>query len=424
MVSIVIIVAVLGIYYMTRPSPTPETEENLFPVIMVAQYEHATFVGEPVTFNAKGSVDPDGTIERFIWYFGDGETSEGMTVRHSYQLPGFYTIYVEAIDNEGAKSNSLNVPKFLQVKRASITDFSLESPPVAIIASSTSLTKVDAEVVFDGSSSFHFRERNGEIQGYTGNIESWSWDFGDGETAEGMKVNHTYTTPGSYMASLKVKDKLVAKTNIVGRTVIVTPYTINYEGIIKKPDTITIAFDQPIHSHIDLLEISEIGVGRWVNLAISDMLLFYQPGAVEPTTEGGLAESYEISTDKKTYTFKLRKGIKFWDGTELKAEDVVYTWRRSIKLMTGKVWGALVGQAITGLEFGEPIPDSVLEEHIYATDEYTVVFKLPKPYGPFLTSVAYTGRGIMQKKAAIEAGSWFMGDTRDWTMVISYDGRR
>ncbi len=415
-IGVVLVVAIGGVWFLTRPGPTPPAE-NKAPVIIVAQNAHNAFTGETVGFSADGSIDSDGTIEEYIWYFGDGETGDGESVTHSYDLPGFYTVYVEAVDDDDAKSDSLRDPLFLTIKRTALTEVSLESPPVSLIAASKSLTEVNEAVTFDGSSSFHFRERNEEIQGYTGNVESWSWDFGDGETAEGKVVEHAYANPGSYMATLTVTDKLVGKTNIAGRTVVVTPDVVEYEGVIKNPDTITVRYNQPLPSHIDLLEASEVGVGRWMCLALSDMLLFYQPGAVEPTTEGGLAETYEISSDKKTYTFKLREGIKFWDGTELKAEDVVYTWRRSIKLMVGKVWGALVGEAITGIPFGETVTDSALEEHIYATDDYTVVFELPRPYGPFLSSMAYTGRGIIQKKAAIDAGSWYMGDTRDWAMV-------
>jgi peptide/nickel transport system substrate-binding protein len=144
----------------------------------------------------------------------------------------------------------------------------------------------------------------------------------------------------------------------------------------------------------------------------------FLPGGTEPVLEGGIADELNVSSYGLTYTFKLREGIKFWDGKELTAEDVVYTYRRSLKLSVGRSWGALLVKALLGIDFGEPIPDSALEEHIYAPDEYTVVFELPDTYGPFLFAVAYPGRGIIQKDAAIEAGSWYIGDTRDWVQVF------
>lgn len=44
-----------------------------------------------------------------------------------------------------------------------------------------------------------------------------------------------------------------------------------------------------------------------------------------------LAESWEISGDQKTYTFKLKKGVKFHNGEELKASDVVFTFNQGMK---------------------------------------------------------------------------------------------
>jgi peptide/nickel transport system substrate-binding protein len=53
---------------------------------------------------------------------------------------------------------------------------------------------------------------------------------------------------------------------------------------------------------------------------------------VFPNAKGGvdpwLAESWDISSDGLTYTFHLRKGVKFHDGSELKASDVVYSYDR------------------------------------------------------------------------------------------------
>jgi peptide/nickel transport system substrate-binding protein len=350
-------------------------------------------------------VDPDGTIESTTWYFGDGESDTGFEVSHSYDLPGAYSIYVEVVDNEGAKANSIGALLYLSVERPTMEDVGPEAPPVAIIATSESIIEINNEISFDGSSSYQNQD--------TGNIETWSWDFGDDTTSEGTEASHTYTEAGSYLTTLTVKDITSGKTDAIARTVVVVPEAVPYEGGIRNPDTLILANRAPVPSHMELLEASEIPAGRWLALAISDTLLSYQPGTIKPTVKGGLAESYEMTPDGKIYTFHLREGVKFWDGTELKAEDVVYTFQRSIKI-GGRVWGYMIGEAVTGIKFGELIPDSLLEERIYATDDYTVVFELEQPYAPFLSLISYMGRGIIQKKAAVDAGSWYIGDTRDW----------
>jgi peptide/nickel transport system substrate-binding protein len=94
---------------------------------------------------------------------------------------------------------------------------------------------------------------------------------------------------------------------------------------------------------------------------------------VFPNAEGGvdpwLAESWEISDDGLTYTFKLREGVKFHDGSELLASDVVYSFDRLQEVGEGYAY------LITGV-------DSVT-----APDDYTVEFKLERPSGLFLPSL-------------------------------------
>ncbi|MGE0698674.1 MAG: ABC transporter substrate-binding protein [Hyphomicrobiaceae bacterium] len=112
-------------------------------------------------------------------------------------------------------------------------------------------------------------------------------------------------------------------------------------------------------------------VGRVaVRLNVYDGLLRWQknPAVLEPW----LAERYTVSKDGLTYTFMLRRGAKFHDGTEIKAADVVYSLERILAL--GKGAASLFKSMI------EP-------GHAKAVDDYTVEFTLKKPSAIFLAVV-------------------------------------
>lgn len=91
-----------------------------------------------------------------------------------------------------------------------------------------------------------------------------------------------------------------------------------------------------------------------------------------------LAESWTVSEDGLTYTFKLRPGVKFHDGSFLTADDVLFTFAVA----------ADPAQALNVFSDVAPI------ESVTAPDQATVVFKLKYPYGAFLTNV---GIQIMPK---------------------------
>lgn len=57
-----------------------------------------------VSFDARASTDPDGSITSFAWSFGDGTSGSGATVEHVYQGPGLYTPTLTVTDDRGARA--------------------------------------------------------------------------------------------------------------------------------------------------------------------------------------------------------------------------------------------------------------------------------------------------------------------------------
>lgn len=99
---------------------------------------------------------------------------------------------------------------------------------------------------------------------------------------------------------------------------------------------------------------------------IYDTLVYPVEGGVEPR----VAESWENSEDGLTYTFHLKKGIKFHDGDELKASDVVFSMNRLLAI--GEGYAYLFADSFESAE---------------APDDYTVVFHLKKTFGPFVNAL-------------------------------------
>lgn len=98
----------------------------------------------------------------------------------------------------------------------------------------------------------------------------------------------------------------------------------------------------------------------------------YDP-LVYPTADGGVipwvAERWEVSEDGLTWTFYIRKGIKFHSGRELTAEDVAFSMKRML----------IIGEGFAYLWAPYLDPDG-----IKVIDKYVVQFKLKRPFGPFL----------------------------------------
>ncbi len=91
-----------------------------------------------------------------------------------------------------------------------------------------------------------------------------------------------------------------------------------------------------------------------------------------------LAETYSVSDDNLVYTFVLRDGLKFSDGTDVTAEDVVFSLERH-------------------LEIGGALPIEADVASVEASDEKTVVITLAEACTPFLSELACFSNGVIPK---------------------------
>ncbi len=141
---------------------------------------------------------------------------------------------------------------------------------------------------------------------------------------------------------------------------------------------------------------------------IYEALVFYkdESTALEP----GLAESWDISPDGKTYTFNLRKGVKFHDGTPFNANAVVFSIGRMMKdrqvKFYGKNWDIPAQERPP--EYWVSMEMDKTVGAIEAVDDYTVVFKLKRVEAPFLANMGMDFADIISPTAFLKNPKEFL----------------
>jgi len=116
---------------------------------------------------------------------------------------------------------------------------------------------------------------------------------------------------------------------------------------------------------------------------VFDPLLAYKSGTTE--VEPALAESWTISDDGLTYTFKLRKGVKFHDGTDFNADAVVFNFNR---WNDPKSEFKFEGDSFDYYDSMFGPEEARVIKSVKAVDESTVEFQLNNPQAPFLQNLA------------------------------------
>ena len=149
-------------------------------------------VDDPIAFSAADSSGEGAGITSYGWDFGDGsEIQEGREVMHAYMQPGRYRLTLTLKTDGNSECSEVRAQQLVTVN----------GTPMAA-AGGGKLVGVDQLVAFNGSES---TDDNA--------ITRYQWDFGDGESAEGVAVDHRYRNPGRYRASLTVTDNTDLKNN-------------------------------------------------------------------------------------------------------------------------------------------------------------------------------------------------------------------
>jgi len=181
-----------------------------------------------VQYDASATTDPDNDTLTYGWDFGDGTTGSAISGFHTYTTAGTYEIELVVTDSSG---NAASLSRSILVTEPD------NSIPVAGFSATPTSGAAPLVVVFNASAS----------NDPDGTIDAYQWSFGDGATATGMTVTHTYNTEGAYVATLTVEDNegaaatasVIILVSAPGNQLPVADFTADPEASFLVPTTIS-----------------------------------------------------------------------------------------------------------------------------------------------------------------------------------------
>jgi PKD repeat protein len=140
------------------------------------------------------------TPTAWAWEFGDGTTSTSQSPSHEFTAAGMYTVRLTASNATGAGE-----PYSMTII---VTDVEVTLPVI-----STSDFTSSAQLVEQGDT-LTFTDTS------TGDVTTWLWNFGDGQTSASQSPTHSYTNPGIYEVTLTTTDT-TGMTTVSSQTIVV-----------------------------------------------------------------------------------------------------------------------------------------------------------------------------------------------------------
>ena len=133
-------------------------------------------------------------------------------------------------------------------------------------------------------------------------------------------------------------------------------------------------------------------------------LVELDPGTLE--IRPAVAESWTISPDGRTYTFRLRDGAAFHNGRKVTSADVAYSFERILRKETNSPRRFLLEPIEGAKEFTEGTSPSIAG--MSTPDERTVVLRLAKPFAPFLSQLTMANSAIVPREVYEDAQKGYL----------------
>lgn len=154
-----------------------------------------------------------------------------------------------------------------------------------------------------------------------------------------------------------------------------------------------------------------------------DTLIGYK-GASLTSLEPRLATKWTASNGGKTYTFDLRKGVKFHNGDTMTCADAEYSIRRNLVTNSAESGNWFISESLLGTQANANDDKSItwakIANAVKCNAAGQLVFTLPKVDPAFLAKMAYSGQAILNKKYSVGLGEW-SGTESDWKTWVGKD---
>ncbi|MEM0449625.1 MAG: ABC transporter substrate-binding protein [Methanomassiliicoccales archaeon] len=406
--TLVIVIAVILVLAVVLAAVLLMGGGNKGPTASFSVSSNFVSLGTPVVFNGSASSDSDGSIAKYIWWFGDSVTPQETTtaiVSHTYLFPGKYIAILEVEDDKGARADTWSRLVKIEVTNPPAPEEpSSTSVPFAMVATSadsiTSGTKVDFNA---GDSKAWGETEEGPVLS-SDFISGLIWNFNDGSSPiegsfeEKAQVNHTFTGAAKslFPTYCIVKGEGAVQQRYYN-TIVIPPTTTTG---VKNPDTfVMVSIGEP--ESLDPAYNYESAGGE-VLQNVYETLVWYDgasPNDLKPVlaTNVPTIANGGVSPDGKNYTYYIKQGVKFHDGSIMTPRDVEFSLERV--LMMNDPWSPawMLGQVMIPNYYDYDVPPQDLIEQSVTVSGNAVTIHLVTPYPAFNQVMAYTVASVMSE---------------------------